>query len=178
MIKKLHLCILAATISTMAGGCTTSFKEGLGIVTGANGKYVPVKIAGDLSQYGNFELGQITDDSGGNTPPEFRQLLEVEFGKQLAEAKLPETRGEKTAVITGRIIHYEDKSTVSSMVKPLEEVIMRATMVDSATGAKLAEANCIGRTTTRSTLGTGRKAEGLAKAFVNWIKSGYPEKAD
>ncbi len=161
----------------MLGGCSTGIKEGLGVVTGASGKYVAIKVVEDLSDYGNYELGAISDDSGGNTPPEFRQLLVDEFRNQMAEAEIP-AGGGKTAVITGQIIHYEDKSTVSSMVKPLEEVIMRAELIDKSTGAKLGEANCIGRTTTRTTLGVGRKAEGLAKAFINWIKSGYPQKEE
>ena len=96
----------------------------------------------------------------------------------MGEADIPKKSGGKTAVITGRIVHFEDKSTASSMVAPLEEVIMRAKLVDKGSGAALGEANCIGRTTTRTTLGVERKAEGLAKAFINWIKSGYPKKEE
>jgi hypothetical protein len=60
---------------------------------------------------------------------------------------------------------------------PLEEVIVRTRMVDQATGQTLGIAHCIGRTTNRVNLGVDKKADGLAKAFAEWIKARHPAEA-
>ena len=39
----------------------------------------------------------------------------------------------------------------------------------------IAEANCVGRSTSSSTYGVKSRAQGLAKAIVNWLASVYPK---
>ena len=75
----------------------------------------------------------------------------------------------------GRILHYEDADTLGIAIGPLEEVVARLEMVDKDSGQVLAQANCIGRTTTRTTLGVANKGRGLAKAIASWIDNRYPE---
>ena len=128
----------------------------------------------DLGEYQRFELGKISDGMGGRIPASLFGHLSPEFQKQLEARNLPNQPGGKTLQIRGQILHYEDDNLVGAVVGPVEEVVLRAEMVDASTGQVLAVANCVGRTTTRVNLGVQKKAEGLAKAIVSWIWAHYP----
>jgi hypothetical protein len=56
-----------------------------------------------------------------------------------------------------------------------EEVLARVEFVDKATNKVMGTANCIGRTAETVNVGVETKAEGLAKAIVNWIADRYPK---
>jgi len=177
--------LMAATwttivLTTLAGGCTTAAKETVGIVRGAKGSFVQLQAGGNgsslsLGEYRRFQLGEISDAMGGKVPPSFLGHLSAEFARQLEAKHLPNQPGGKTLLIRGRILHYEDDSLVGVMVGPVEEVVVRAEMVDADSGKVLAVANCVGRTTTRVNIGVKKKAEGLAKAIVSWIEAHYPK---
>ena len=162
-------------------GCGTAAKEAVGIFTGAKGVYAPItavsadKEARPLGQYKRFELGAISDDFGGNVPSDLLPHLRQAFPEVVAEAELPDEPGGKTLVIRGKILHYEDAGTLAMVTGPLEEVIARLEMVDKDSGQVLGVANCIGRTTTRTTVGIANKGRGLAKAIVSWIDKRYPQ---
>jgi hypothetical protein len=47
-------------------------------------------------------------------------------------------------------------------------------LVDAASGEVISEAMCVGRTKESVNLGPAKKAEGLSKAIVEWIKPGFP----
>ena len=182
-MKRTTVLILVTTVLSLAAtGCMTGVKEGAALVMGAKGNVTELQpVAADrnarpLGAYQRFELGQITDDIGGRTPSQFLSLLRGKFNEQLAEAKLPNSPTGKTLVIRGRIIHYESEDMFGMVTGPLEEVVVRAEMVDKDTGKVLGTANCIGRTTARVNKGVPKKAEGLAKAFVKWIASRYPKR--
>ena len=171
--------LLALTLT--ATGCMTVVKEGAGLAMGAKGTYMPIKpIAADkdarpLGVYRRFELGAITDEIGGKSPPRLLTLLPGALQEQLRKAKLPNDAAGKTLVIRGKIIHYESASTLGFAIGPLEEVIVLTEFVDKDTKRVLGTANCIGRTTARVNTGVDEKADGLAKAFVKWIESRFPE---
>jgi len=172
--------VMLLTAASMLG-CSTAAKETVGLFTGAKGLYAPIKpVAADqtarpLGQYRHFELGAITDDFGGNVPGGLISHLRQAFPEAIADAKLPNEPGGKTLLIRGRILHYEDAGTLGFAIGPLEEVVARLEMVDKDSGQVLGEANCIGRTTTRTTLGVANKGRGLAKAIASWIDKRYPE---
>ena len=164
------------------GGCMgRAVSEGFGEVKGAAGLVMPIQPASttadrnELADYRNFKLGEIKDDVGGRVPGDFLFLLREEFINQLAAKKLPSGPGGKTLLIRGSVVHYEDASTLGSVLSPLEEVVCRTEFVDAQTGRVLAVANCIGRTNTSLQRGAKTKAEGLAKAFVSWIDKRYPK---
>jgi len=180
-MKTVHLPALLVLLALAAlaamSGCSQALKEGVGVAFGAKGTYMPIEpLPSDaLGGYQRFELGPIADGIGGKIPPEFLSLLTAEFGKELGDAKIANEPAGKTLILRGTIIHYETASTLGFALGPLEEVICLSELVDKDTGKALARANCLGRTTERVNAGTRKKAEGLAKAFVKWIESGYPK---
>ena len=180
MLRKFALGIVLVCAGVASVECTTAAQEGIGIVVGAKGIYVEIKpvasgkISDSLAAYDRFELEEFTDAFGGNVPPQLLAQLPVKFEQQLAARKIPNQSGGKTLLIRGRIMHYEDKSTVGVVLGPIEEVLVRVELIDKSTGRVLGEANCLGRTTERVNIGVEKKAEGLAKAIADWIAAHYP----
>jgi len=174
--------MLLLGVCLTAGGCTgTIIREASGAVLGAKGTYMPIeplspdKEAKTLGEYSRFELGPITDGIGGKTPAGFNDHLEKEFADEARKAHLPDEPTGKALMIRGTVIYYESANTVGYVLGPLEEVICRAEMVDKQSGKVLGVANCLGRTKAVNNSGVRTKASGLAKAFVKWIESRFPE---
>ena len=82
--------------------------------------------------------------------------------------------GQQLSVLRGTIVHYEGEGLAGLLWGDFEEVIVRAEMVDQASGAVLGTANCIGRTTTTARKGVENKANGLAKSLASWIAKNSP----
>jgi len=182
-MKTVAYATVLALILSAVSGCGRAAKEAVGTVMGAKGTYVQLspQVSKDrrlLADYKRFELGQITDSFGGKVPPQVTEYLPAKFAQQLREAKLPNETGGKTLLIRGVIYHYEDEGLVGAVLGPLEEVVARLELVDKSSGKVLATGNCIGRTTETVNKGTEKKAEGLAKAIVSWIKDNYPKIED
>ena len=182
MTKLAPLGLLVAVATLAAPGCTsTILKEGAGVALGAKGTYMPIqplapdKASQPLGVYKRFELGPVTDGIGGKVPADFVGFLPDEFAEEIKKAKLPDEPAGKTLIIRGTIIHYESAGTLGFALGPLEEVIVLTEFVDKDTGAVLGKGNCIGRTTARVNAGVKKKAQGLAKAFVKWIDSRFPD---
>ena len=173
------LCLLLATVS-VSTGCSTIAKETVGLVRGASGSMVardPVSedpAARPLGEYTQFELGPFTDDFG-KTPASLFTHLETKFAEQLADSRLANRSGGKTLVARGTVIHYESEDLIGMAISPVEEVVARVELVDGASGQVLGTANCVGRGTTRTTLGVEQKAAGLSKAILSWIEKRYPK---
>lgn len=179
-MSRTTLTMLVMAALATAGGCSTAIKEGVGVATGAKGLYAPVRpvAAGDarpLGEYGAFELGTFSDDFGGNVPASLDGHFRTAFAEQLADSRLAEADGTKTLLIRGRYIHYEDASTLGFAIGPLEQVIARVELVDESSGRVLGVANVVGRTTNRVNVGVEKKAQGLAKGLIEWLKQLYPE---
>lgn len=176
------LLLLIGTLLTAGSGCVSRIaKEGLGVARGAKGVYAPVrplaaaKEARPLGRYRMFELGAITDDFGGNVPPDFLGHLRAAFEKQRAGKGLPNDPGGKTLLIRGRILHFETSGALGHAFGPFEEVLARIELVDKDSGQVLGTANCIGRSTTSGNVGVAKKGEGLAKAIISWVADRYPK---
>lgn len=184
--KKLILCLsLVGAIITLSSGCGRAIKEGVGVARGAKGLYAPIETSGlqtsayPLAQYQCFELGEITDDFGGKVPRALWTYLSDEFQHQLSEKELPNNPAGRTLLVRGRILHYEDASTLGHALGPLEQVVARIELVDKSTGQVLGTANCVGRTKESVNVGVAKKAQGLAKAIVAWLANRYgPEDRD
>ncbi len=174
------LSVLAAVMP--ATGCVgTAIREAGGAVFGASGTYMQLHpLAADrktktLGAYTRFELGAVTDGIGGKMPGGLVSYLSGEFSAEVRDARLPDNDTGKTLIVRGTIIYYESSSTVGFALGPLEEAICRTELVDKSTGQVLGVANCVGRTKAASNSGVKSKASGLAKAFVKWIESGFPD---
>jgi hypothetical protein len=164
--------LLLATVFLTSGCASRIFKETFGAYTGPKGVYAQVDRVRTLEGYGTFEVGTFSNDSGGRTPAEFFTMLPGYIRTKLvADEKMPLTgMGGKTAVISGEVIYYEKAGAMGQLFGPFEEAIMEVTLTDKATGAKLGRATCIGRSTESVNQGVEKKAEGAAKAIVEWIK--------
>ena len=172
---------LAVVIIGLASfcGCGQAVSEGAGFVMGADGTFVTVRpsttgLTYFLADYTQFELGGFRDDTGGHIPASFMGYLPGKFREELADAGLPNYAG-KTLVLRGTVLLYEGEGFVGKIIGPIEQVIVRAEMVDKETGAVLTTANVIGRTTNRINLGVEAKAEGLAKGLIAWIEEYRPD---
>lgn len=131
-----------------------------------------------LAPYQRFELGEVTNDFGRNVPPEFFELFQQEFVKQLHDSKLPKGREGRTAVFNVHVIHYEKADTTDNVLGPLEQVVARVEIVDKDSGAVLATGNAVGRTGKTVGLGVDWKARGLAKALIRWASDYYPKASE
>jgi hypothetical protein len=178
-MKKLVMLAIAGTLLVTSSGCSTIFKEGIKAGMGGRGAVAalqsPSSASGrpPLAEYENFELGGLDEDFGGMVPAEFYDEIPGHFRREVGDANLPVEPGGKTALIRGTIIHYEGKDLVGSIVSPLDQVIVRAEMVDKQTGEILGRANLVGRTTSRTRRGPSIVAEGYARAAVEWFSENY-----
>jgi hypothetical protein len=169
-----------ALAAALSAGCTgrliTEGKESVlgakGIVAGESGMTPPAEFM--LAQYRHFELAGFTDDMNGHVPPELFSHLSSEFSKQLADKGIPNSSG-KTLLIRGRVLYYEDASTLGTVLGPFEEAVARVEFVDKDSGRTLTDCYCVGRTESLRQKGARGKAEGLAKAITTWIAKRYPK---
>ena len=175
-MKKNVLLVLVLFACSISCGCMTGIKEVVGGVRGAKSPHLSIKPAVSdstdkypLAGYTSFELGRFSDEIGGKVPLNLMPIFRQEFVVQLAENGLGSPRAGKTLIVRGSILHYESSSTMSMVLGPLEEVVVRTELVDKDTGKVLAVANCLGRSTTRINRGVKKKAQGLAKSIAGWI---------
>jgi hypothetical protein len=172
---------LAVALTLSAGGCTRGIKEAVGVVRGAKGSLTvldPISAdaqARPLGAYQRFELAGFADDMSGKVPGDLFKFLPEAFDAALAEKKIPNATSGKTLLIRGKVVHYEDSSTVGMALGPLEFVVARVEFMDKGSGRAVGVANCVGLTTESVNVGVAKKAQGLAKAIVKWIDKRYPE---
>ena len=172
MKSRIVLAVVVACVAASTG-CTTALKEGVGVIRGPKGIAAPVQpVQRDLGGYTTFQIGAI-EDPYNQLPAGFMDQVRVDFQNQISDSKLPSGSG-KRLMLRGVVLYYESSDTLGMAFGPLEEVIVRTEMVDVDSGTVLGAANCIGRTTERVNLGASKKAEGLAKAFVDWILKNHP----
>jgi len=181
MKRTIGWLLVALVLASASAGCVSrGIKEAVGVARGAKGIYAPIqpvaqsKEARPLGDYTRFELGKFTDDMDGKSPASLLGDLRVAFDQTVQGSDLPNRAGGKTLLVRGRILHYENADMVGQALGPLEEVVARVQLVDKDSGNVLGEANCIGRTTESVNTGVEKKAQGLAKAIVDWIVSRYP----
>lgn len=181
MRKQIATVTVLVTAAMLCGGCSRLIGEGAEATLGAKGNYIALQPPGwdrlqaPLTEYSKFELATLEDSFGGLVPPELLRVLPGKFKQQLFDAKLPVKPGGKTLLIRGKISHYEKSGLFGNVFGPHEEVVARMQLVDKKTGKVIAVSNCVGRTSKSVGLGPAKKAEGLAKAIVKWLASGYPK---
>ena len=163
-------------LTAMIGGCGVLIGEGAGGVIGGKGSPTPINaVSTNLGAYQRFELGTITDDMGGKVPRQLFTLLPGAFAEALKEEKIPNARSGKTLLIQGKVLHYEIAPPSAKALAGVEFVVARIELVDKDSGQVLGVASCAGWTDKRITLGIPEKAQGLARAIVEWIGNHYPE---
>lgn len=174
--KSLFIVTIVLAAALTPGCISRAIKESASVATGAKGVLAEVQRPGSLAAYTSFELGKFTDGMGGQIPRDLWTYLPGKFVQQLAAEDLTGLSGGKTLVLRGTIFHYEGEGLTGLLWGDFEEVLARVEMVDKASGTVLGTANCIGRTTTTARKGVENKADGLAKALVDWIDNHYPQR--
>lgn len=157
-------------------GCSRAIKEGVGIVRGGSGITTVIEpISADVTRYGSIELATFDDQTGTGVPAQLQPMLQRFFKEMLVEKKIPRVgHGDRTLTVRGTFLYYERAGrTVSQAVSPIEEVVARVELLEG--GKVIAQANCVGRSTATSTYGVKAKAQGLAKAIIDWLEKAYPE---
>ncbi len=174
-MKAMKLTVLLLGVALLSGGCVgRAIKEGVGSVTGAKGVYMQIQSPGSLESYTSFEVGGF-DDRFGRTPSQLLQLIPREIRKRLAESNLTMGGSGKTLLIQGEVIYFEKAGAMGQAFGPLEEAVCEIKLVDKATGQEIGAATCVGRSTETVNQGLEKKAEGIAKAVVDWIQSNRPK---
>jgi hypothetical protein len=182
MKRSFGYILLALVIPMLSTGCVGRIVgEGAEKALGPKGDYWEEKPLAYskadkvLTPYTHYVLGSVKNDYGRNVPPEFFGMFPVEFRKVLLKSKLPINPNGKTLLINVSVIHYEIADTTDNILGPLEQVVARVQLVDKSTNQVLGYGNVIGRTGKTVGLGTDKKAEGLAKGIVKWIKAYSPK---
>jgi hypothetical protein len=170
-MTKIRTTMLAATIvSTLALGCTGRIiREGMGTATGASGKVVDSGSGGSLSQYKSLAIGPITVAGELKGASHMPPMIQGDLNKVVHDRHLDKSSGPGLKM-TGEIVHYEAASAVSTVADPLEEVIVRATFTDAATGETVAQTNLIGRAKATTSSGDRSLAAGVGKALDEWLE--------
>jgi hypothetical protein len=177
--RNLVLVLLTAGL-VFSGGCVSRIaKEGLGAATGAKGSFYESPSMGHegakpLAGYQDFQVGRVEDAFKGRTPRQLLSSLPQEIRQNLRKESLPTGKGGKTCVINVSVLYYEQAGAMGQVFGPLEEVIAEVQLVDKNDDRVVGNAICVGRSTTTANQGVEKKAQGLAKGVVNWIKSRYP----
>lgn len=175
------LCLAMIAAAGLLGGCSTVAGEAYGKFKGPEGVFIETRPVSDmknpyaLSQYTQFQFGELRDDFGGMTPSVFFSDLQTDLPVQLDKQKLLIQSGGKTLLINVQVVLYEGRGSMALLLSDIEQVVARVTLVDKSTGKVVGQATCVGRTTTRTNFGVKYKAEGLARAIAQWIGNYYPK---
>lgn len=181
-MRRIAVCVALLACVVMTTGCVSrAIKEGVGVAMGAKGVTVPIRdISGgesapSLGKYTRFVVEPFGDQTAGGVPSVVKSMLPTQVAAMLAEKKIPNQSGGKTLTIRGTYIYYEDaNNTTDQVFGPFEELLARVQLMDG--GTMVGEAYCVGRSTESVNKGPEKKAQGLAKAIVNWIDKHYPER--
>jgi len=164
--------LTAAVVSTLCFGCMGRFlSEGMGAARGASGKLVEIRKTPDLSRYTGLRVEQITVAQGLRAPSDMPSMIRKDLAAT-AEKKGLSPDGQPGLTLSGQIVHYEPSSTTDKAIGPLEEVVVRARLIDAQSGNLVAEANLVGRSKAISSSGTKSVSAGVAKAMNQWLKQG------
>lgn len=155
----------------LSTGCVGRLiRESIGVVKGAAGAVVEIKEPKDLSHYKGLRVDPVTVTPGMKVADETTGLIERQWTKCGPKLQLTPD-GEPKLVLRGEIIHYEMGGAVDQAIGPLQEIILRAKLLDAATGELLGEANLLGRAKATTESGRPKLAVGTAKAVRKWLSA-------
>ena len=165
---------IAAALVMSVGGCISrAAKEvfltpkGFSVPTSASG-------AGQMS-FSKVQLAEFTNTGIATMPGHMNQLLRTALTTRLSELSpkkaVLDPASSKVLAIRGQYVYYEEAGSILDQAfGPFEEIIALVELADQSSGQIIARGYCIGRTNTTVLQGPERKAEGLAKAIVDFIR--------
>jgi hypothetical protein len=175
MIRSVVLPLSAAVILSTCTGCMSRvLKEGVGTVRGARGAFVQAADTQSLADYRGLDVQTFTISNSIPSATRMPALIEKAITTMARKQGLVDAEGPRLR-LAGAIVHYETADTVGTLIGPLEEVIVHALLYDAATGARVGEANLVGRAESTTASGDANLAAGVAKALQDWLaKRGMP----
>lgn len=163
--------VVLVGVAANCGCVSRMIGEGVGLVAGASGKYVPLQAPPSLGRYRGLSIESLTVAPGLPARPGLPDLVRNEFEEAGARCGL--TLSDKPClVVVGEIIHYERAGTVDTAVGPLEEIIVRVQLRDGETKETLGVANLVGRAKATTAGGEDNLSKGAGKGLREWLEHG------
>jgi hypothetical protein len=150
--------------------------EGLGAATGASGRAVEVSQTANLTRYKGLAVERLSTASGLRVPLGMADMIRTDLAVA-GEKRGLLAKGTPQLRLRGEIIHYEDSSTVDTLIGPLEQVIVNVKLIDARSGKVVAAANLIGRARSSSASSSASISKGVGKALDQWLKVSGLKKA-
>ena len=173
-MKRITLLGLVAILLTSAGGCITrAAKEA---ILSPKGFSVPTQLAAaQRNSYSKVQIENFTNTGITTMPADMNQILRVTLAERIAKLKPKKTiltpSPERVLLVRGQYLYYEEAGGILDQAfGPFEEIITLVEHVDQPSGKVVAKGYCVGRTGTTRLQGPKRKAEGLAKAIIDFIR--------
>ena len=175
-MKRIALLGLIAVLLTSAGGCVgRAAKEAL---LSPKGFSVPVPTkpaAAPRNSYSKVQIENFTNTGITTMPADMNQILQTTLAEKIAELKPKKAiltpSPARVLLVRGQYIYYEEAGGILDQAfGPFEEIIALVELVDQASSKVVAKGYCVGRTGTTRLQGPKRKAEGLSKAIIDFIR--------
>jgi len=173
-MKRIALLSLFAISLTSAGGCLSrAAKE---VFLSPKGFSVPKKMAAaQRRSYSKVQFENLTNTGISIMPADMNQILRVTLAEQIAKLKpkksILDPAAKRVLTVRGRYVYYEEAGgMLDQAFGPFEEIIALVELVDQPSGKVIASGYCVGRTNTTKLQGPKRKAEGLSKAIIDFIR--------
>jgi hypothetical protein len=173
-MKRIALLGLFAVLLTSTGGCITrAAKE---VFLSPKGFSVPTKLVGSQeNSYSKVQFEDLSNTGISIMPADMNQILRVTLAERIAKLKPKKTILDPAAgrvlIVRGQYVYYEEAGgMLDQAFGPFEEIIALIELVDQPSSKVVARGYCVGRTNTTKLQGPKRKAEGLSKAIIEFIR--------
>jgi hypothetical protein len=163
------LSLVAGLTAASSTGCVGRLlREGAGLA-GARPKVIQMGDETNLTIYTGLIVEPVTNPDDVPVPETFADLITGQF--EAAADKLELTQDATPALrLTTYILHYESGGIVDEVIGPLEEVVLRATLTDVATGQTVSVANLVSRSKATTSSGKKSLSAGAGKALHQWLR--------
>ncbi len=175
-MKRITLLGLVAILLTSVGGCITrAAKEAILSPKGFSVP-VPTKLAAaQRNSYSKVQIENFTNTGIATMPADMNQILQTTLAGQIATLKPKKAiltpSPARVLLVRGQYVYYEEAGGILDQAfGPFEEIIALVELVDQSSKKVVAKGYCVGRTGTTRLQGPKRKAEGLAKAIIDFIR--------
>jgi hypothetical protein len=173
MKRIVLLGLIAVSLTSVCGCIGRAAKEAL---LSPKGFSVPTALAAaKQNSYSKAQIEDFTNTGITTMPADMNQLLRIALAEQIAKLKpnkaILDPGAARVLLVRGQYLYYEEAGGILDQAfGPFEEVIALVELVDQPSGKVAARGYCVGRTGTTRLQGPKRKAEGLAKAIIDFIR--------
>jgi len=168
---KRTLTAFALILSAALGGCSMAVKEAVHTVRGSQAKVIELKRPPILAQYDSIKVLNFTNDMGRVVPQNTANLIAGKINERVFQETLLNVAGQRTLLISGKIVYLEMQNMGSGMLSPFEEVVCYVYLGNSEKTV-IGQATIAGRNESRvraASNGLEEVADGVAKGVVRWL---------